>query len=151
MKKIMFRLKIFAEWFVEWFVFINTGILIICAVNFSSEEAIPKDTLWEILLSALLTAAVTAVVFMIEPIKKSSAFLCFLLHFGSLTVIMIVCGLRFGWIAFAPIEMFYMGIWVAFVYVFVMIVYYVLDKHRAEQMNRRLREKYKDEEEEDTL
>ena len=35
---------------------------------------------------------------------------------------------------------------VAAVYVFVVIVYYILDKHRADQINRRLKEKYKDEE-----
>lgn len=150
MANIIFQLKKFAEWFVEWFVFIATGILIICAINFSvfSEGGdIPKATLAQILLSALLTAAVTAVFFMIEPLKKSSMMLCFLLHFASITGIMILCGRCFGWIDLEAFGVAEMTVSVAGVYGFVMIIYYILDKHRAEQMNRRLREKYTDEEE----
>lgn len=44
---------------------------------------------------------------------------------------------------YLPIDML---LSVAAVYIFVVIVYYILDKHRADQINRRLKEKYKDEE-----
>jgi len=150
LSKIILKLKIFLEWFVEWFVFIATGILMICAINFalfSDGEQIPRATLIQILFSAMLTAAVTAVFFMLEPLKKSSMIFCFILHFSSLTAIMVVCGLHFGWVESGLIEIVKMGASVAFVYVFVIIIYYILDIRRAEQINRRLKEKYKDEEE----
>lgn len=150
MRKIIFKLKIFLERFAEWFVFIATGTLIICAINFalfSDGEQIPRATLSQILFSSMLTAAVTAIFFMMEPLKKSGMVLCFLLHFSSLTVIMVLCGLRFGWVESGLFEIVKMGISVAFVYAFVMIIYYILDVRRAEQINRRLKEKYRDEEE----
>lgn len=143
------KLKIFLEWFVEWFVFITTGILIICAINFSfssDREYIPRATLLQILLSALLTAGVTAVFSMAEPIKKCSVVFGMLLHFSCLTGIMILCGGYFGWIGFGLPGIIQMIVSVAIVYVFVVAFYYIMDKHRAEQINRRLREKYKDEE-----
>lgn len=151
MNKIVNKLKIFAEWFVEWFVFITAGILIICAVNFllfSGGEDLPGDTLGHILLAAFLTAAETAVFFMAEPEKKSSMILWFVLHFGCLTLTMLVCGIRFGWIDASVFGMTEMVVSVAGVYAFAMVVYYILDIHRAEQINRRLREKYQEEEEE---
>ncbi len=150
MDYVIFQLKKFAEWFVEWFVFITTGTLIICAINFAlflEEGDLPKATLAQILLSSLLTAVVTAVFFMIEPLKKSGMILCFFLHFASITGIMIFFGLRFNWIELETFGVVEMTVSVAGVYGFVMTVYYILDKHRAEQMNRRLKEKYKDEEE----
>lgn len=150
MDKIIKKVKIFAEWFIEWFVFIAAGILIICAVNFalfSGREELPKDILVNILLSAMLTAAVTAVFFMVEPLKKGSMLLWFFMHFGCLTGTMLVCGVRFGWIEFDLFGIIDMAVSVAVVYAFVITIYYILDKHRADQMNRRLKEKYKDEEE----
>ena len=149
MDRIINIIKIFAEWFVEWFIFITAGVLIICAVNFSLFNIgdLPKNTLLHILLSALLTAAVTTVFFMVEPLRKNSLRLWFVLHFGSLTVTMVVCGVWFGWIDFDLPGIFHMAISVAAVYAFAITVYYILDKHRAEQMNQRLREKYKDDEE----
>lgn len=149
MDKMISKLKVFAEWLVEWFVFIAAGILIICAIHFSllsDGGDIPGDTLLQILLSAFLTAVVTAVFVLFEPVKKSSVMICTILHFGCLAGTMIVCGIRFGWIDFESFGIIDMLLSVAAVYVFVVIVYYILDKHRADQINRRLKEKYKDEE-----
>lgn len=149
MNKIKFRLKVFAEWFIEWFVFIAAGILIICAIHFSllsDGGDIPGDTLLQILISALLTAVITTVFFMAEPVKKSSVIICSILHFCCLAGTMIVCGIRFGWIDFDSFGITDMVVSVIAVYVFVVTIYYILDKHRADQINRRLREKYKDEE-----
>ena len=149
MQKIKLILKKYTEWLVEWFVFITAGILIICAINFSlfsNGGSLPKDTLWNILWSAFLTAAETAAFFMAEPIKKSSMAFCALSHFGCLTVTMLVCGIRFGWIAFDWYGIVEMAVSVAGVYAFVITAYYILDKRRAGQINRRLREKYKDDE-----
>ena len=149
MDKIKFKLKVFTEWFIEWFVFIATGILIICAVQFSlvsDGKDIPGDTLLQIIISAFLTAVVTAVFILIEPVKKSSVIICMILHFCFLNGIMILCGVRFGWIDFVSFGIMDMVISVVAVYAFVVAVYYILDKHHANQINHRLREKYKDDE-----
>lgn len=148
MDKVIMKLKVFAEWFLEWFVFITTGVLIICAINFSlfsDSSYIPRSTLSHILLSAFLTAAVTAFFCLLEPVKKSSRVICFFLHFCCLLGIMLVCGIRFGWIDFESFGMIRMGVSVVVVYLFVIAVYYILDKHWAEQINHRLKEKYSDE------
>lgn len=149
MDKMISKIKAFAGWLVEWFVFIAAGILIICTIHFSvlsDGGDIPGDTLPQILLSAFLTAVVTAVFVLLEPVKKSSVIICMILHFFCLAGTMIVCGIRFGWIDFESFGIMDMLLSVAAVYVFVVIVYYILDKHRADQINRRLKEKYKDEE-----
>lgn len=149
MDKMISKLKAFAGWLVEWFVFIAAGILIICAFHFSvfsDGGDIPGDTLLQILLSAFLTAVVTTVFILLEPVKKSSVIICTILHFCCLAGTMIVCGIRFGWIDFESFGIMDMLLSVAVVYVFVVVVYYILDKHRADQINRRLKEKYKDEE-----
>lgn len=149
MDKIISKLKIFAEWFIEWFVLIATGILIICAVHFalfSETGDVPDAILLQIIISALLTAAETAVFLLTEPVTKSSIAICGILHFCSLSGTMIVCGLCFGWINFESFGIIDMIISVAAVYVFVVFAYYILDKHRADQINQKLKEKYKDDE-----
>lgn len=145
MRNVISKIKNFAEHFVKWFVLIATGILIICAINFSGEEELPRFLLYHILTATLLTAVVTTVFFMMEPMKKSSMVLCRILHFFTLTAVMIVCGLCFRWIDPEPMEMLWMGGCVACVYAFVMTGYYILDKHRADQINQRLKEMYGDE------
>lgn len=143
------KMKLFVKWFVEWFVFITTGILMICVVDFayfSEDELIPKATLSYILLSGFLTAAITAAFSLIEPVKKSGRIICFLLHVVCMDVAMVGCGLWFGWIDFVQFGILKMCLSVAGVYVFVVFFYYILDKHRAEQMNQSLRIRYRDEE-----
>ena len=62
-------------------------ILIICTVNytfFSKTEMIPKATLSYILFSAFLTALITTIFSLIEPVKKSSRTICLILHIACL-------------------------------------------------------------------
>lgn len=141
------KIKLFVQWFAEWFVFITTGTLIICAVNFtffSERETLPKATLSHILICSFLTAAITAAFSLIEPLKKRSWIICFLLHIVCLDVTMIGCGLLFGWID-KHFDMIQMCLSVAGVYMFVVTIYYILDKHHAEKMNVSLRKRYQDE------
>ena len=146
----MEKLRLYLECFVEWFVSVATGILIICAVNFElcmQDGVIPSETLLQILLSAMLTSAVTAAFHMADPVKRSSVLLCLILHFCCLVAVMEGCGIWFGWVDFEVFGMFDMVLSVACVYGFVMAVHFIIDKRRAEQMNHRLWERYhKDEE-----
>lgn len=141
------KIKLFVEWFAEWFVFITTGILIICVIDytfFSEDEMIPKATLSYILLSGFLTAAITAAFSLVEPVKKSSWIICLILHIACLEGVMVGCGIWFGWIDFVRFDVLQMSFSVAGVYVFVVIIYYILDKHHAEQMNRSLKNRYQE-------
>ena len=112
----MEKLRLYLECFVEWFVSVATGILIICAVNFglyAQGGVIPRETLLQILLSAMLTSAVTAAFNMADPVKRSSVLLCLVLHFCSLVAVMAGCGVWFGWVDFEVFGMLEMVLSVA--------------------------------------
>lgn len=89
--------------FIKYFFYITTGILIVGSVEFRlvlGEETLPRDTLWQILASGALTAAITAV---LSP-QDSRTFGGFAvkcaLHYAALCVVMILCGHSFGWLSY---------------------------------------------------
>lgn len=132
--------------FIKWFVFITTGILIVCAVNFSvfsDGEDIPDDTLWQILLAGLVTAVITVFFDLREIFDKRNSFFMLFLHYGFLDAAMILCGGWFGWMCFDLEGIVMMSVSVAGVYVFTFAVNYVLDRQQADAINRKLKEKYK--------
>ncbi len=143
MSKIMVRL----QEFIKWFVFITTGILIVCAVGFSFSPdgtAIPRITLWEILLSGLLTSIITTIFLSREALDKCGLILVFFLHYIFLDITMIVCGSYFGWMNFDLGGAAGMSVSVGGVYLFTSAVNYVLDVQQADAINRKLKEKYKE-------
>ena len=135
--------------FIKYFFYITTGILIVVALNFalSDEETLPRDTLWQILASGALTAAITAV---LSP-QDSRTFGGFAvkcaLHYAALCVVMILCGHSFGWLSYDLGGIAMMALSVSLVYLFTFFSYYIMDRKQADDINRRLREKYRDEEE----
>lgn len=142
----LMKIKLFVEWFAEWFMFITTGILIICTIDFtlfSKDAMIPKATLSYILLSSFLTSVITAAFSLLEPVKKSSRIICFILHLACMEGAMIGCGIWFGWIDFA-FDVLQMCLSVAGVYAFVVTGYYIQDKHYANQLNQSLKRRYQD-------
>lgn len=132
---------------IKWFLYITTGILLICALNMTvqGDVDIPAVTLWQILLSGLFTAAVTAF-FHPEEERKLPAALNIFLHFLTLCGIMLLCGRWFGWIKFDLPGIVMMVLSVAGVYLLSFLAYYIIDVRQAELINRKLRERYGDEE-----
>lgn len=132
--------------FIRWFLYITTGILIVCAVNFgiTDGDQIPKDTLWQILLSGFLTTGVTMLLYPRDENKKSAVFVRCFIHYAMLCVVMILCGQWFGWMDFDFGGIVMMSISVASVYLLSFTVYYIIDLKRAEEINRKLKEKYGD-------
>ena len=129
--------------FIRWFLYITTGILIICAVNFSIAHAsvIPVQTLWWILLSGFLTTAVTVFFFrLIMGVSNMTVINC-LLHYLSLCAVMIPCGCRFGWMDFDVQGIVMMMLSVAGVYLLSIAVYCWIDLKQAEEINRKLKER----------
>lgn len=146
---------------VKWFLYISTGVLIVVAANMkiAGEDMIPADTLWQILLSALLTSLVTAVLYPGDDIYggrplflkaggngKAVIFIRIFLHYAALCAVMLVCGQQFGWIRLNGAGVVLMLVSVAAVYLFAFLAYYIIDMKQADEINRRLKEKYGEEE-----
>ena len=136
-------MKLMSEVF-KWFLYITTGILIVTAIMFSlvGEETIPVNTLWKILLTGILTTGVTVC---FRP-WRDWRYAGFALHYIALCVVMVVCGCMFGWINFNMSGVLCMMVDVAAVYLIAFVAYCLVDKKQAEEINKRLREKYQEEE-----
>jgi len=134
--------------FIKWFLYITTGILIVCAVNYSFYRAdtIPQNTLWQILLSGFVTALVTTVIMGKEITKKTEFLIRVSIHYLVLCAVMILLGHSFGWLNYDLPGILMMMVSVAVVYLLNFAVYYVIDSRQADEINRTLREKYQDEE-----
>lgn len=131
--------------FVKYFFYITAGVVLITAASFSMSDAqaLPKNTLWQILCSAALTAGVTALLTPQNCRTACEFVLRGTLHYAALSAVMIVCGHSFGWIEYTFRGIAGMLLSVALVYVFTVFAYYIVDRRDADEINRRLREKYK--------
>lgn len=135
--------------FIQCFTSVTTGILAVTAVTYSLQGAAPSDlTLWQILLSAALCALATVLFFPEENAGRLRTRLGLGLHFVSLCVIMVLCGRWFGWISTHG-EAALMVLYVILVYGFTVGVSYLQSKQQTDEMNRRLRKKYAETENEE--
>ena len=130
--------------FIKWYMYITTGILIVCAVNITLEGdgMISVSTLWEILLSGFLTAIVTLVFSLAKDSNKYKSWWGFFLHYVSLCAVMITCGKRFGWLRYNAEGICMMLLSVAVVYAMSAGTYFLLDVRQADEINQKLQEKY---------
>lgn len=130
--------------FVKWFLYITMGILIVCAVNFqiADAESIPKETLWQILLSGFLTTGITVLLYPRNGSNKSTFWVEILAHYQALCIIMILCGYWFGWLDFDLGGIVMMVVSVAAVYGITFLIYYLIDLKQADEINQKLKEKY---------
>lgn len=134
--------------YVKWFLYITTGILIVCGVNMEmmGMDMIPLKTLWQILLSGFLTTAVTVLLLPTELAGKVETCVKFLLHYVSLCIVMILCGNWFGWLDLDFKGILMMVVSVAGVYLLAFAAYYLIELRQANRINQKLKEKYGDEE-----
>lgn len=130
--------------FLRWFFYITTAVLIICAFHFgvSGDETLPKDTLWQILLSGFLTAGVTVLLYPREGYKGGRFLWHCVLHYAVLCAVMVVSGHQFGWLEYNAGGITMMLASVAVVYLICFGVYFLIDLRHADAINRKLREKY---------
>lgn len=133
--------------YIKWFLYINTGILIVTAINFplAGVESMPINTLWNILFSALVTTVVT-VFFSPREERKIKMPFQYIMHYLTLCAVMIFFGNMFGWIHLNVGGVVMMMVDVALVYVIAFVVYYILDIRQADAINKKLKEMYGDEE-----
>lgn len=132
--------------FIECFVAVTTGIVIIAACSYTSHpEALTSTTLWQILLSAALCALSTALFFPDENSSRLRVWIGTGLHFVSICAIMICCGRWFGWVGPGLWDALIMVIYVVLVYAFTTGVGYLLERKQATDINRQLQKKYGEE------
>lgn len=133
--------------FVKFFLYITTGILFVCAVNLelAGADALPCDTLWQILLSGLLTTGITLLLFSGNKTAKGSYPARILIHYAALCLVMIFFGCHFGWINLNFRGILIMLVSVAVVYLITFFSYYLTDIKQAREINRKLTEKYGEE------
>ena len=132
------------QFFIKWYVYITTGILIVCAVNFTLETdaPIPGSTLWKILLSGLLTTFVTVILLPKESTTSLRFFLRMFLHYAALCLVMVICGKWFHWLQYTPSGIGKMTLSVAAVYGLTAGTYYLLEVKQANAINQKLKERY---------
>ena len=129
--------------FVECFVCITTGILILAALSFADHpEALTPDTLWQILLSAGLCSVATVVFYPHENASRTRIWVGISLHFVSLCAIMIPCGRWFGWMDPGFWNAAIMVLDVVLIYGFTMASTYIMDKRQCALLNEQLKKKY---------
>ncbi|MBQ9384326.1 MAG: DUF3021 family protein [Ruminiclostridium sp.] len=126
---------------IRYFTYITTGmvILFIVLMLIQGDDGIRLSTLIEIPCAALLTSAITVLLYPSEG-KTRKAYLCrVLLHYLALCVVMIVMGILFGWIELNFHGILLMVISVAAIYAFTFVVAYITSKNEAEELNRALK------------
>lgn len=127
--------------YLKWFVIINSGVLLIFALNTFNYEYIKSIYLFEIIAASAATALPTAILFSIEPKKEITKFvsaLLVLIHYVCLLAIMLILGISFGWIEFNLKGIAVMALSVAGVYICSTVLSVVLDKREAKRLNEAL-------------
>lgn len=128
--------------FFKWFLIINSGVLLIFALNTMKYDYIKTVYLFEIFAASAATTLPTVVLFSLEPkkvIPKYCSVLMILLHYICLLVIMLVLGSKFEWIELNFRGILCMALSVAGVYIVVTILSIILGISEANKLNEALK------------
>ena len=136
-------MKRFLE-FVKWFLYITTSVLFVCAANMeiSGTETINSNVLWQILLSGFITALITVFLRPLEYGNGIGSIIRIIIHYIILCVVMIIFGCQVGWMSFNIAGIVMMTVSVAVVYLLVYCAGYWIDKKNADEINRKLKSRY---------
>lgn len=132
--------------FIKYYAYITASIVLVMAVILclSDVEALPKETLWQIILSGLLTTTVTWVSSLVECSSRAGILCSHLIRYVALCAVMIGCGKWFGWLDLDIPGIVMMLLAVATVYLLTLGVAYVTELREANRINQCLQEKYGD-------
>lgn len=133
--------------YIKWYVYITTSILLVTAIIFTlyGTKTLPGATLWQIMLSGLLTTLITVAIVFIDCKSTIGTVLKHFCHYISVSAVMILLGNWFGWLSLNLPGIAMMLGAVAAVYLLVFGVYYIIDLRAAKEINKRLKEKYGEE------
>lgn len=134
--------------FVKWFLYITTGILVICGINYkmAGVTTVTADIFWMILFCGFVTTLATMLLLPKEEDGRTKSCIKFALHYVILCTIMIPLGVWFGWIEFRLPGIVMMAIDVGGVYLLALGAHYLIDCKQADEINRMLKERYGDSE-----
>jgi len=134
--------------FIKMFFYITTSVLLMTAVSvtLSGEEMVYSDVLWDILLAGFLTAIVTVIFGPAGDEKPVLMWAKMGVHYVALCVVMCILGGMFGWMPLGVKGVVVMCADVALVYAIVFVACIILDKRQADAINKKLKEKYGEEE-----
>jgi hypothetical protein len=126
--------------YISYFTAIATAILVIVTIDaaISSYESVSKYLSLEILGASALTALITTIILCREIKTRKQFLISFLVHFLLLCGVMISLGLLFGWIDASFGSILGMILYVAFVYVIVFAINYILAQKEADELNEAL-------------
>ena len=133
----------FVKEFFKWFVIINTGVLLIFAINTMRYDYIRVIYLWEIFEASAVTSLITTVFFAIDPkkeIPKYVQILTVLGHYLCLFGTMLFFGYSFGWIPLDVQGVISMALSVAGVYLCTVVLLAIIENKDAKEMNEALSE-----------
>ena len=130
--------------FVKWFLYITTGILIVCGIHYTlaGAETVTVAVFWKILFCGFVTTFITVVLVPKENDGRTKSYIKFALHYIMLCIVMIPMGIWFDWISFSPGGVIAMMADVGGVYFAAGFAYYLIDRRQAEEINKGLKEKY---------
>ena len=136
----------FIKRFLDFFTTITTCILMIVAISFvfSDYSCDAGVLLRNIIISGIVTALITAVIYGVEFRSKKQFVLLTLLHYLLLSIVMIILGINFGWIMATLKGAVQMMLDVAAVYAMVFAISYFIEKKETDKLNEALEKKYRD-------
>lgn len=120
----------------------------VCAANLliSGVDFVSSDMLWQIMLSGLFTSAVTVLLGPDDLDSVRISVIKIIVHYFVLCGVMFACGCWFGWMELNIVGVVMMMISVAVVYLLVFLAGYWLNRKQADEINQRLKGKYRDQE-----
>jgi len=132
----MARIKVFLDVFTKVTTCILLGAAAYCSFFFY-DGMFSRHLLWELLLVSFLTSL--GVLFYTDDLNKKSMRLVCILHYLFNNVVVVGCGLWFGWIdAKNPLQIVGMVVLVAVIFSVVSVLSWKRAASEAEQMNEKL-------------
>lgn len=132
----MARLKLLFDVFTKVTTCIVLGAALYC-ILFFSDGMFDEYILWQLLLVSFLTSL--GVLFYTDDIQKKSMKIACVLHYLFNNVVVIGCGIWFGWIdAGKPLQIISMVVLVALIFGTVSVISWKKSQKEAEIMNERL-------------
>lgn len=101
-------------------------------------------TFWQIAIISILCALSSIFLFPDKDISKKELIIRTVLHLLSVYIIVIGFGVLWKWLDLSNIiTVILMALFILFVYIIVWIIILIYEKHTSEQLNKKLREIYK--------
>lgn len=128
---------------VHYFVDITTAVLIAATLFLTiTGQQVSSYTLWEILLSGIITAIPSAILLYLDTKSVKLSVILWLIHFVLIYLTTLFLLKTFGWCEITPSSAGLTFFAVVFIYLFTGFVHYLSDKKNTVWMNQQLKKRY---------